>query len=107
MLRQGVPVGPDRGKDVDHRRPFWIDGHLMVDARRDSPRSAWSKLADLVADGEGETPGYAHSELLVVVLVSRNDRIRRELDERQRDPLAVDTPPADGLAPEIDDRQRG
>ena len=106
MLRQPFPVGAYGRKDVDHGRAFGTDRDLMVNARRDAPRPAWSELADFFTDGEREPAGDAHPELLVLVLVSGHDRVRSQLDKRQRDPFALDASSADGVAPQIEDGQR-
>ena len=87
-------------------RTFRPDGDLMVDAGRDAPRPAGPELADLVADREVSAPGDAQAELLVLVLVPGHDRVRRELDERERDPFPFDPTTAHGLAPQIDHGQR-
>ena len=71
---------------------------------RDPPRPARPELARLVADREGHAPGDDHPQLLVLVAVPGHDRIGRELDEGKGDPLALDPPSADGLAPDVDDR---
>ena len=52
-------------------------------------------------------PWIDHAELFVVVPVFGNVGVGGELDEREGDPLALDPPGADGLAPDVDDRDRG
>ena len=56
----------------------------------DLPGLAGAEVALLVADPEEERPAQHDPELLVVVAVLLGDRSRLELDDRERQPLAVD-----------------
>src|SRR6185503_6907746 len=55
------------------------------------------ELARLVADSELAGAGDEHAELLVLVLVFRDDAQRLELDQTQGEPLAVNHPARDSL----------
>ena len=79
----------------------------MVRPRRDPPRTARSELPGLVADRERHATGDDHPELFVLVVVAGHHRTRRELEERQRDPLTLDAARAGGLAPDVHDGHGG
>ena len=107
LARERVPIGAGRSEDVDDDRPVRSDADLVRRVGRDPPRAARAQLTRLVADREGHAPGDDHPELLVLVTMSGHDRVRRELDEGQGDPLAFDPAGANGLAPHVDDRHVG
>ncbi len=104
--RRRVPVGTGRREDVDHDRALRADADVVRHVGRDPPRPARPHPARLVADRERHVAGDDHPELLVLVAVLGHDRIRRELDEGEGDPLALDPPGAHGLAPHVDDGHR-
>ena len=62
----------------------------MKRARGDLPRLSRAELALLVTDAEADRAAQDDPELLVLVAVLLGDRARLELDDRERQPLAVD-----------------
>jgi hypothetical protein len=72
---------------------------------RDKPGLAWAELALFVADPEGDCSLEDDAELLVLVTVLGGDSAGVELEERQREPLAVDAASDDAL-PDLLGRDR-
>ena len=69
--------------------------HLVGCVARDRPRRARTELLCLAADAERQGAGQHHAELLVLVLVLGHDAIGVELDDAEREPVAVDDPSVD------------
>src|SRR5207302_1580807 len=80
---------PRRCEDVEHDRTARADLHLMWDVARDRPRVAWDELPRLVPDTEHERACEADAELLLLVAVLGHGAVRVELDDAERDALAV------------------
>ena len=80
-----------------HDCAFGAGGHLVRNVGRDAPRAAGPELARLVADAERQRAREHHPELLVLVTVLGDDRVRLELDDAERDALAVDRAHADAV----------
>ena len=71
--------------------------HLVRRVRRDRPCVPRAKLPGLVADPKRAGSGDQDPELLVLVAVLRDDAPRFELDQAEREPLAVDDAARDSL----------
>src|SRR5436190_4137560 len=84
-----APVVPRRREDVDDHRTLVTDVHLVRNVRRNAPCPAGAEGARFVSDTERQTAAQHDSELLVVVAVLGNGASRVELDNRQRQSLAV------------------
>src|SRR5205823_1361366 len=94
-LRSGAglesgPVVADRTEALDEDGTVRPGSHLVGDIAQDPPAPARPDRASLLADDELGAPFQQDPELLVRMAVRRHDRARIELDEHERDALALD-----------------
>src|SRR5918994_1836082 len=99
--RKRVPVGPDRAEHVDHHGPISTGGGTVRHPAEDAPRSAPPEQPLLVADAEAHLTGDHHAVLLRRMGVLGHGRVRIELDDGQRDLVALDTTRANAI-PDLD-----
>src|SRR5688500_1746716 len=105
--RPVVPFGPDGREDVDDDGALGAGDDVVRSVAEDPPGATGSQVARLAIDREVHLPRDDHAQLLGRVTVLGHDGIRRELDDRQGDPLALDAPRPDLLAPDLQQREVG
>src|SRR5581483_3358866 len=88
-----VPVGAAGNEGLDRDGALRAGRHLVRRVGRDAPRAARQKLPLLVADPEAHRAGGEHADLLILVRVLRDDRVRLELDGHGPQPRAATTRP--------------
>ena len=72
-----------------------------------APSSTRTEITRLAIDREVHPALDDHPQLFGGVTMLRDDRVRRQLHDRQRDPLALDPPGTNGLAPDREEREVG
>jgi hypothetical protein len=95
-----VPVVADRREHFDQHRAVGTDHHRMRNIGEDPPHSAGPDVARLAADLEVEPSLEQDADLFVLVRVLGHDGVRVELDQAERDPLAMDAA-ADDSFPDL------
>ena len=91
-LDEAIPVGAHRRKDVDRDGAVGTGGRLVQDVRRNLVGIARPQLARLAINGERQHALQHDAELFVRMLMRSDDGEGVELDDGEREGLAVDHP---------------
>ena len=104
--RSILPILASRREDVDHDSTLGACRDLVRRVADDPPGAARTETSGFVSDAERDFAFEDNAALLVRVAMLRYDRIGPELDDRKREPLALD-PPGDDVVPDPEGRKIG
>src|SRR5439155_14625094 len=102
--RLRIPVVADRREDVDDDRTRWAGVNLVRLHRQDPPGPAGAQMSRLAIERERHVAADDHAQLLIGVAMFGHDRVRRELDDGQRQVVPLDAPGANRFAEQVDRR---